>query len=39
MRDISENTAVAAYYSQVNAYYSKKTAELTNALGFMMALK
>lgn len=39
MKDISENTAVAAYYSQVSAYYSKKTAELADALGFMVALK
>lgn len=39
MEDISTNTAVSAYYSQVNAFYAKKNAELTNALGFMVAFK
>ena len=37
--DISKNTAVIAHNSAVTAYYSKVNAELTNALGFMVALK
>ena len=36
---ISENTAVTAYYSKVNAYYAQKTAQLTNAIGWLVALK
>jgi hypothetical protein len=37
--NISKNTAVIAHNSAVTAYYSKVNAELTNALGFMVALK
>ncbi len=37
--NISKNTAVIAHNSAVTAYYSKVNAELTNALGFMIALK
>ena len=38
MEKISEHAAVAAYNSSVAAYYSKKNAELTNALGYLIAL-
>lgn len=38
MEKISENTAISAYNSSVTAYYSKKNAELTKALGYMIAL-
>lgn len=36
---IAENSAVIAHNSAITAYYSKVNAELTNALGFMMAYK
>lgn len=36
---IAENSAVIAHHSAVTAYYSKVNAELTNAMGFMMAYK
>ena len=36
---ISKNTAVIAHNSAVTAHYTKVNAELTNALGFMVALK
>lgn len=36
---IAQNTSVIAYNTEVNAYYSKLNAELTNALGYMVALK
>lgn len=36
--NISANTDVIAHNSAVTAYYSKLNAELTNSLGFMMAL-
>ena len=36
---IADNTAVIAHYSAVTAHYSKINAELTDALGFMIALK
>ena len=39
MANISKNSNVIAHNSTVTAYYSKVNAELTNALGFMMALK
>ncbi len=39
LHNISKNTAVIAHNSAVTAYYSKVNAELTNALGFMVALK
>lgn len=37
--NISANTDVIAYNSAVTAHYTKVNAELTNALGFMVALK
>lgn len=36
---IIENTELIAYNTEATAYYSKKNAELTDALGFMMAFK
>ena len=36
---IEKNTAVTAYYTAVTAHYSKINAQLTNAVGFMLALK
>lgn len=39
MAEVSNNTKVIAHNTAATAYYSKVTAELTNALGFMMALK
>ena len=36
---IAHNSDVTAYYSKVNAYYSQKTAQLTNAIGWLIALK
>lgn len=39
MGRIAENSDVIAHNSAVTAYYSKVNAELTNALGFMMAYK
>lgn len=36
---LAQNSTVIAYNSEVTAYYSKMNAELTNALGFMVALK
>ncbi len=36
---ISQNTAITAHYSAVTAKYAKINAELTNSLGFMIALK
>ena len=36
---ISENTAVIAHNTAATAYYAKKTAELTDALGYMVAFK
>lgn len=36
---ISENTAVIAHNTATTAYYAKKSAELTDALGYMVALK
>ena len=36
---IAENTAVIAHNTAVTALYAKKNAELTDALGFMVALK
>ena len=36
---IAENMAVVAHNTAVTALYAKKNAELTNALGFMVALK
>lgn len=39
LKTISNNTDIIAYNSAVSAYYSKKNAELTDALGFMVAFK
>ncbi len=36
---IAKNTAVIAYNTAATAYYSKVNAELTNALGYMVAFK
>lgn len=36
---IADNTDVIAHNSAVSAYYTKINAEMTNALGFMVALK
>lgn len=36
---IANNSAVIAHNTAVTAFYAKKNAELTNALGFMLALK
>lgn len=38
LENISNNTDVIAHNTAVSAYYSKVNAELTNALGFMVAL-
>ena len=35
---IIENTAITAYYAEKTAQYAKMNAELTDALGFMVAL-
>lgn len=39
MDKIAENTDVIAHNTAVTAYYSKVNAELTNALGYMVAFK
>ncbi len=39
MANIAKNSNVIAHNTTVTAYYSKVNAELTNALGFMLALK
>ena len=39
MKHISENSDVVAHNTAVAAYYTKVNASLTNALGFMVALK
>ena len=36
---IAENTAISAHYNAITAHYAKVNAELTNALGFMIALE
>ena len=36
---IAQNSDVIAHNTAVTAYYSKVNAELTNALGYMVALK
>lgn len=38
-KGLAENTRVIAHNTAVAAYYSKVNADLTNALGFMVALK
>ncbi|MBO4979127.1 MAG: hypothetical protein J6D16_01825 [Clostridia bacterium] len=37
--EIADNTAVIAYNTEQTAFYSKKNAELTDAMGFLVALK
>ncbi len=37
--NISKNSDVIAYNSKITAYYTKKNAELTDALGYLIALK
>jgi len=39
LTDIATNSARTAHNTAVAAHYSKVNAELTNALGFMVALK
>ena len=39
MSRIEDNTEVIAYNTERTAFYAKRNAELTNALGFMVALK
>ena len=39
MERLSKNSDVIAHNTAVTAYYSKINAELTDALGFMVALK
>ena len=36
---IEKNTKLIAHNTEVAAFYAKKNAELTNALGYMVALK
>lgn len=38
LSEISDNTKVIAYNTEATAFYAKKNAELTNALGYMVAL-
>ena len=38
LSEISDNTKVIAYNTEATAFYAKKNAELTDALGFMVAL-
>ena len=38
MEIVADNTAVIAHNTAVNAYYSKINAQLTNSLGYMIAL-
>ena len=38
MSRIADNTEVIAYNTERTAFYAKKNTELTNALGFMVAL-
>ncbi len=39
LEDISKNTAVTAYFAEKTAQYTKRQNELTDALGFLVALK
>ena len=39
MNMIAQNTAISAYYSAENAYWSRKNAQISNSLGFLIALK
>lgn len=36
---VAHNTALTAYYSAENAHWAKRNAELTNSLGFLIAMK
>lgn len=38
LEEIAENSSVIAYNTEATAFYAKKNAELTNALGYMVAL-
>ena len=38
-QNIEKNTKISAFNTQETAYYAKVNANLTNALGFMVALK
>ena len=38
-KSLNQSASVIAYNTAVTAFYAKKNAELTNALGFMVALK
>lgn len=38
LTNVAKNTEVIAYNSAVTAYYTKKNTELTNALGYLIAL-
>lgn len=39
LTNISENSDVIAHNSKITAYYTRKNAELTDALGYLIALK
>ena len=36
---VAENAEIAAHYSQISAFYAKRNAELTDALGYLIAFK
>ncbi len=38
-KEVARNTELAAINTKITAYYSKKAAELTNSLGYLVALK
>lgn len=39
MATVAENAEIAAHYSQISAFYAKRNAELTDALGYLVAFK
>lgn len=39
MKDVVTNTEITAHYSAITAHYAKMNCQLTNSLGFMIALK
>ena len=39
VKSITKNVEINAHYSMVSAFYAKKNAELTDALGYMTAFK
>ena len=39
VKDIKDYTQATAYNTEITAYYSKVSSELTNAMGFLIALK